>query len=215
MPSFIKNLAGGKSIAGLKAPRSRRGDTNQIVDYWFGGITETTGDFESIATTTVGSGGVAEIDFTSIPSTYKHLQIRALVRTDRASIRDNLYIYLNNTRTTTSYTTHVLEGDGVSATSAGYSSSSGVGAQSGSVLGNTATSQIFSVFVMDILDYANTNKYPTIRMLSGWDSNGDGRVVLTSNSFLTTGAVNRIGFDPVNGTTLMQYSSFALYGIKG
>jgi hypothetical protein len=173
------------------------------------------GDYDSIATTTVGAGGVAEIDFTSIPSTYKHLQIRALVRTNRASTRDNLYIYLNNTRTTTSYTTHVLEGDGTTASSGGYASGSGVGAQSGSVLGNSVASQIFSVFVMDILDYANTNKNKTIRMLSGWDSNGSGYAVLSSNAFLSNDAVSRIGFDPVNGTTLMEYSSFALYGIKG
>jgi len=214
VPSVIKNLAGGKSIAGLKAPRSRRGDSNQIVDYWFGGIAEL-GDFESIATTTVGAGGVAEIDFTSIPSTYKHLQVRALVRTNRASTRDSLYIYVNNDRTTTSYTTHNLNGDGASATSAGYGSGSGVGAQSGSLLGNSVASQTFSVFIMDILDYADTNKNTTIRMLGGWDSNGAGDVFLNTNAFLSTAAVDRIGFDPVNGTGLMEYSSFALYGIKG
>jgi len=34
------------------------------------------GDFESIATVTVGSGGAASIEFASIPSTFQHLQIR-------------------------------------------------------------------------------------------------------------------------------------------
>ena len=184
---------------------------------WLGtglGVT-TFGPFESIATTTVGSGGTAEIDFTSIPSTYKHLQVRALVRTNRASTRDALYIYLNNTRTTTSYTTHNLNGDGASATSAGYGSGSGVGAQSGLLLGNSVASQTFSVFIMDILDYADTNKNTTIRMLGGWDSNGFGDVFLNSNAFLSTAAVSRIGFDPTNGTALLENSSFALYGIKG
>jgi hypothetical protein len=175
------------------------------------------GDYQSIATTTVGAGGVAEIDFTSIPSTFKHLQVRALVRTNRASTRDALYIYLNNTRTTTSYTTHNLNGDGGGGggTSAGYSSTSGVGAQSGLLLGNSVASQTFSVFVMDILNYADTNKNTTIRMLGGWDSNGFGDVFLNSNAFLSNDAVNRIGFDPTNGTGFIEYSSFALYGIKG
>ena len=173
------------------------------------------GDYESIATTTVGSGGVAEIDFTSIPSTFKHLQIRALVRTNRASTRDALYIYLNNTRTTTSYTTHNLNGDGASATSAGYGSGSGVGAQSGLLLGNSVASQTFSVFIMDILDYADTNKNKTIRMLGGWDSNGAGDVFLNSNAFLSNSAIDRIGFDPTNGTALLENSQFALYGIRG
>jgi len=42
------------------------------------------GDFESIATVTVGAGGSSEINFTSIPSTYQHLQIRILSRDNRA-----------------------------------------------------------------------------------------------------------------------------------
>lgn len=33
-------------------------------------------DYDSIATTTVGAGGAASITFSSIPSTYQHLQIR-------------------------------------------------------------------------------------------------------------------------------------------
>jgi hypothetical protein len=33
-------------------------------------------DFDSIATTTVGAGGASTITFSSIPSTYRHLQIR-------------------------------------------------------------------------------------------------------------------------------------------
>jgi hypothetical protein len=37
MPSFLTNTAGGKSIATMKAPRSRRGDTNQVASYWAGG----------------------------------------------------------------------------------------------------------------------------------------------------------------------------------
>ena len=37
------------------------------------------GDFESIATVTVGGGGAASIEFTSIPGTYQHLQIRGII----------------------------------------------------------------------------------------------------------------------------------------
>jgi hypothetical protein len=36
--------------------------------------------YESIATTTVGSGGSATVTFSSIPATYKHLQVRTLIR---------------------------------------------------------------------------------------------------------------------------------------
>jgi hypothetical protein len=36
------------------------------------------GDFESIATVTVGGGGAANVEFTSIPATYTHLQLRII-----------------------------------------------------------------------------------------------------------------------------------------
>lgn len=215
MPSFLKNTAGGKAISGgALQPRGRRGNTAQIASYWAGGVEANTA-FESIATITVGSGGIAEIDFTSIPSTYKHLQIRALVRTNRASTRDALYVYVNNTRTTTSYTTHNMNGDGSSATGAGYSSSSGVGPQTGLLLGNSVASQTFSTLIIDIPDYANGNKNKTIRMFGGWDSSGFGDIFVNSSAFLSTAAISRITFDPTNGTALLENSHFALYGIKG
>jgi hypothetical protein len=44
------------------------------------------GDYESIATVTVGSGGAANVEFTSIPATYTHLQLRLLAS------RSNMWI---------------------------------------------------------------------------------------------------------------------------
>ena len=46
---------------------------------------DTAGDFESIATVTVGSGGASSIEFTSIPGTYQHLQVRGLLRQSSSS----------------------------------------------------------------------------------------------------------------------------------
>ena len=46
---------------------------------------QSTNSYESIQTVTVGSGGQSTISFTSIPSTYKHLQIRMLARATGAS----------------------------------------------------------------------------------------------------------------------------------
>jgi hypothetical protein len=48
------------------------------------GVAASTNSYESIATVTVGSGGASEVEFTSIPSTYTHLQIRALARNTTA-----------------------------------------------------------------------------------------------------------------------------------
>jgi hypothetical protein len=69
------------------------------------------GDFESIATVTVGSGGAANIEFASIPGTFQHLQIRGIVRSDRASGNENVRYQLNAS-TSSNYAYHALRGDG-------------------------------------------------------------------------------------------------------
>ena len=55
--------------------------------------------YESIATVTVGAGGSSSISFTSIPSTYKHLQIRAITRDTGTSYINNLAGYFNTDST--------------------------------------------------------------------------------------------------------------------
>ncbi len=37
-------------------------------------------DYDSIASVLVGAGGQSAVEFTSIPNTYKHLQIRGIAR---------------------------------------------------------------------------------------------------------------------------------------
>lgn len=81
--------------------------------------------------------------------------------------------------------------------------------------GSTATASVFGVGVMDILDYTNTNKYTTTRILGGADINGTGRTVLGSGLWMNTAAVSTLTIITDNASTFSQYSSFALYGIKG
>jgi len=47
---------------------------------WVSGLEPEFGSFDSIATTTIGATAASEIIFSSIPQTYKHLQIRGLIR---------------------------------------------------------------------------------------------------------------------------------------
>jgi hypothetical protein len=68
--------------------------------------------------------------------------------------------------------------------------------------------------VIDILDYANVNKYTTIRVLGGADLNGSGAINLVSGLWMNTAAVTSFLISADSGN-LAQYSSFALYGIKG
>ena len=111
------------------------------------------GYFESIATVTVGSGGSSTITFSSIPGTYAHLQIRATLK---QSTGNGAFARFNSD-TGNNYARHRLIGTGSAAGAFGEASQNKV---------QINTSQgypSFGVFIMDILDYANTNKYKTER----------------------------------------------------
>lgn len=171
-------------------------------------------DYESIATTTVGAGGSATITFSSIPSTYTHLQIRGIGRTNRATPADmDSMIIQFNSDTASNYSDHALRGDGSTASAVANTSSTGMITYR---LANLfVASTVMGAQIIDVLDYANTNKYKTVRTLAGVDNNGSGQVALNSGSWRNTAAVTSILLKPDAGTLFTQYSSFALYGIKG
>jgi hypothetical protein len=162
------------------------------------------GSYESIATVTVGSGGAANVEFTSIPATYTHLQIRGIARTgsDQAVL-----VTFNGSSST--YKNHYLEGTGTSAI-AGAETNSGIALYAVSV----STANTFSGFVWDILDYANTNKNKVLRALNGFDKNGTGYIDLDSGLWVDTSAITSIKVTPTGSTTFQQYSHFALYGVN-
>jgi hypothetical protein len=170
-------------------------------------------DFDSIATVTVGAGGASTISFTSIPGTYKHLQVRLTGRDNRAVFRD--FFGMNfNSDSGNNYAMHSLSGDGASASASATTSFSEI--QFLAVSASTANNASgFGVCVMDILDYQNTNKYKTVRGLGGYDDNGQGVISFQSALWQNTNAITQIDITPGSGTSFSQYSSFALYGIKG
>jgi len=155
------------------------------------------GSYESIATVTVGAGGGSSISFTSIPQTYSHLQLRIGGTANGADAT----LQLNGSSNSWC---HILRGDGSVASTEQYSIYSLIDA------GNASTSAP-GVWVIDILDYTNTNKNKTVRTLFGYDYNGSGRVGMVSNLFNTTSAITSLS---LTGRTWSQYSTFALYGVN-
>ena len=176
------------------------------------------GKYESIASVTVGVGGESSVAFTSIPATYTHLQVRCISRSALSSSEiDSLAIRFNSD-SGNNYAYHSLRGGGASVTASGAAS------QPAGIVGgepsNTHTSGIFGAYIIDILDYANTNKYKTVRSLGGVDTNDTGtekgEIRLQSTLWLNTSAISTITFASGGSfnRSLTQYSSFALYGIK-
>ena len=171
---------------------------------------EPQGAYDALSTVTVPSGGVASVTFAGIPTGYKHLQIRYIVRSTQASTETGINARLNSD-TGSNYAWHYLFGDGASvAASAGATQTS---LNLVNVTGASATASAFAVGVLDVLDYANTSKYKTLRLLQGWDGNGNGRINLSSGLWMSTSVNNAIEFYPSSGNWA-QYSSFTLYGVK-
>jgi hypothetical protein len=172
--------------------------------------------FESIATASVGSGGSSSISFSNIPSTFTHLQIRGIAKsTNNGSVLNAVYIQCNSD-TASNYSFHYL-----------YGYAAAVGSGGGATqtfmypafipLSDTSYTSMFGSLVIDILDYKDTNKYKTIRALSGMDLNNinsfSGDVVLGSGNWRSTSAISSIQITTSTGN-FAQYSSLALYGVK-
>jgi hypothetical protein len=169
------------------------------------------GSYESIATVT-STGSSGDLVFSSIPGTYTHLQIRGILRTNDTGSFNNQRMRFNSD-STSSYAFHLLTGDGTTITSSSTTTAGSIN-DFMRAPGTGVSSGIFSVAVIDILDYANTNKYKTVRILQGGDQNAGGNLGLNSALWMKTDAITNITISPSGGTA-ESGSTFALYGIKG
>jgi hypothetical protein len=159
--------------------------------------------YESIATITVGVAGSASETFTSIPQGYKHLQLRWISRSSGGSYNP---IIRFNGDTGNNYSWHYIDGNGSSATAGNTTSTNSI-----LIAGIQGVASTFAVGVMDILDYKDTNKFKTAKILLGGDYNGSGSADLWSGNWRSTAAIDSIYL----GFSSAQYSHYALYGIKG
>lgn len=174
------------------------------------------GAYDSLAAITVPSAGISSITFDGIPAGYKHLELRIFSKTDRATFGEDLIYGRFNGDINANYAWHFLNGDGASATT-GNSSSSSAGFYAGESTAAGTTG--FGATILTILDYADTSKNKTTKTLTGLDFNGTvagygGQITLTSGLWQSTSAITSINLRPNVGTQYVQYSQFALYGVK-
>ena len=166
------------------------------------------GSFEQIATTILSSN-TSTVTFSSIPQTYKHLQVRWVAQTNaNASVLRGRF---NGDATSANYTRHYVYGDG-----------SNVGSAADNNRGWSEFGQLdigtntFGIGVVDILDYTNTNKNTTVRTFSGKRGASNPFIQLSSSVWLNTAAVTSIELaEAFFSQNLLTGSRFTLYGIKG
>ena len=159
--------------------------------------------YYSIATATVTSGGATSITFSSIPQDYTHLQIRGIWQ---ISGDPGLNFYINGDSTHTNYYAHGQFGNATPATGA-YSNNP-------FLLYSNASGNYYESFVIDILDYTNTNKYRVSKSVFGESLNGSGGADKMTSLYKSTTAVTSLTIQNEYGITIQPNSQFALYGIK-
>ena len=169
--------------------------------------------YESIAS--VNPSGVSSLTFSSIPSTYQHLQIRSISRLTRSDTAGLASFRLTaNGDTSANYTYHWLEGDGTSVASFG---NTGLNFTIPARTPCSLNANMYGVSIIDIDDYISTTKNKTMRFFSGTNQNtteaGEQRVTLGSGLWISTSAISSITITS-SESTFRANTSFALYGIK-
>lgn len=166
------------------------------------------------------TGGETSITFSSIPQTYKHLQIRGIAR-DTYTVSTttlDLYMQFNSDTTSANYAYHTLYGNGSSAVATGTTSAGGAYCQRAIMAtGSGPNTTTYGSAIIDIVDYASTSKYKTIRSFNGVDFNTSStnyRTTLGSSLWLSTSAITRIDLK-TSGTAFAAGTTFALYGFTG
>lgn len=155
-----------------------------------------------------GTGSSSSITFSNIPQTFTHLQLRGIARSTGTG--SQIYTRLNNDGGS-NYAYHYIYGDGSGISVAG--SASTTVNFFGSMPASTDLANTYVSFVIDILDYTNTNKYKTTRNVCGLDLNGVGGFAFFSSSvWLNTAAVNSLTL--VANQNFTTLTNLQLYGIS-
>ena len=163
--------------------------------------------FTKIASVTVGSGGAATIDFTSIPSTYTDLQISYSARTTEATTAAIGYINFNGS--SSNFSNIGLQGNGASTASfsiAGFAAYA---------TGTSNTANTFSNGEIYIPNYNLAQAHPFSGDVVVENNAATGYNDLLANLWKpgTAQAITSISL-ATTASNWTQYTTFYLYGIK-
>jgi hypothetical protein len=177
-------------------------------------VSPLSGGYDSLATTVLSSA-TSTITFAGIPTGYKHLQLRVTARSDHPTYAGVDGVIRFNDDSSSNYSWHYLLGYG---TAVQASNSTGTTSIVPGIMASASGSgaNIQAASIIDILDYANVNKFKTTRSLVALEANQtSGRDLrISSGSWRNTNAINSITITTSPSQNFLQHSKFALYGVK-
>jgi hypothetical protein len=167
-------------------------------------------DFFPIVSTVL-SGTSSQIDLGTLPTTYKHLQIRI---TSFASATGNHHVRFNSDTSTSSYIwAEIYAGGGGGSTPGGVATSDGFMKAGYTTAGGAGSSLIPGYAIIDINSYSDTTGFKYLMSHSGADANGDGYVLYRAGIWQSTSPITSIQYFPATGT-FNAGTTFSIYGVK-
>jgi len=158
----------------------------------------------AIQTVTVGSGGAASIDFTSIPQTYTDLVVRLSGRSTTADA--DMYISFNSN--TANYSRRVLRGNGSAA-----SSTSGSDRYVGTIDSSGETASTFGNWEIYVPNYTTSNN-KSYSIDSVEENNATQAFqYMIAGLWSNSAAITSIKLEFIAAGTFAQYSTATLYGV--
>jgi hypothetical protein len=159
--------------------------------------------FKKIQTVTVGSGGAANIEFTSIPQTFTDLKI---VLSGRNTANDPGFDVQFNSLTT-NLTMKDVYGSGAAVSSNNFTTITGYMARS------TYTASVFGNAEIYIPNYTSAN-FKSVSMESVAENNSTATAMsLSAGLWSATAAITSIKLVPNGSGNFAQYSTATLYGV--
>lgn len=167
-------------------------------------------DYELISTTLISSdtASVTFSDLGDYSSTYKHLQLRVVGRSSRASFDNDPMLIRFNGDTGSNYNFHSLSRPGGGGVVSNADPWIGTLTAAGA-----ATSTNFAANVFDILDAFSSSKNTTIRCFCG--ATEANTVLLQSGLWRNTASLTSIQLLTFTSNNFIAGSRFSLYGIRG
>ena len=174
--------------------------------------------YESIATVYLSDAGASTVDFTNIPQTFAHLELRYSASSDRTSnFLDDVNVRFGNGSIDTggnyNYRTFGFEGIGGGAFRTQSTGGSTV-MQSGLCVGGNSYPNGIGIFT--IPNYTDTNVYKSLYGPTGFTTNSGSqtnRYGVFQGGWASTSAITHIRLTLAN-SSWARYGHFALYGLK-
>jgi hypothetical protein len=181
-----------------------------------------TTNYFSIETQTLGSAQ-SSVTFNTISQDYTHLQLRIIGRTTRTDyVIEDANLRINGDTGSNYAWQRMFSNPETSSNSvSSATSTSETFINSVAILGtNGASANKFGAAIVDFIDYKNTNKFKTVKAITGVQLHGDSLVGVTDFAELSggvwrnTNAITSLTLITATGTQFTANSQFALYGIK-